>query len=443
MSIVEEGVLKKWDYILILAIADLIALLFADQTSILSYGYTLLLLTASSWALCKKQAKDLFFAYHFYLFFAILFFMIFKSQFPAYLGMTGPEGGIGTDDCRFYAQIVDGNVPYSVLISTIELLPYSLFLKIMYPFTVSTPLNIVTASLIFTAYLPIYTKRLTNLFTLDSKMGSFAFWYSLICPFTLYFGCIILRESFTALMVVAGMYFFLKKKYITLAICITALAWIRFGTLAFLICGIILLYRYQLKRKTHTDFYFFIVIIAVIMAFYFSYSYLQVFSDGKLEDSLIRSTDNERYEDSTIGALMRLPFPINIILSTLFFLFIPLLSFPQPQYGHYLIGFVFQGFLTPLFMFFLWKYIFNASLSAFWGENRITAKKTLLITVLFALLLGTISMQSRHKTVLFPFICILAAYGKVNYNKDFNGFSIILTSLVIGIQLVMAIVTLF
>lgn len=436
-----KGMEKSWAPIVLVSVLGILYLEIADQTSLFSYGYSLLLLTVSCYFLCRDNAKRLFFAYHFNLFFAISFYLIFKSQFPEYLGLSGAEGGIGTDDCRFYAQIVGGKgLLYRIMVSTTHIYSYSKLLKFIYPFEVFTPLNIVVVNIIFAAYLPIYVKRFAVLLTKNERIGNTAYWFSLLCPFNLYFGCIILRESFTAVMVIAGMCYYLEKKYIPLAVCVYFLTWIRFGTLAFLICGILMLYRFKLKRRTRTDLYFAIIFTLVIAAFYFSFAFLQEFSFGKLEDGIIRSANDSRYSGTTIGSIMGLPFPLNIILSTVFFLFIPFLGIPHELYGHYLVGSIFQGFLTPLFMFFLWNYIFNASLQAITDKQRDAAKQILFIIVLFALLLGTISLQSRHKTVLFPILCILAAYGKERYNKRLSDASVLMAIAVIGAQLLLSII---
>ena len=201
-----KGIEKSWAPIVLMSVLGILYLDVADQTSIFSFGYSLLLLTVSCFLLCRDDAKLLFFAYHFYLFFAISFYLIFKSQFPEYLGMTGAEGGIGTDDCRYYAQIVGGKgVFYTIMVSTTDIYSYSIFLKFIYPFEVFTPLNIVVVNLIFAAYLPIYVKRFAVLLTRNNNIGNTAYWFTLLCPFTLYFDCIILRESFTAVMVIAGL----------------------------------------------------------------------------------------------------------------------------------------------------------------------------------------------------------------------------------------------
>ena len=436
-----KGQNNNWNVVFLMSLANIIALTFVDQTSLFSYGYALVLLTATSYFVCKREIKDVFFTYHFYMFCAIILFSILRYQFPEYMGLNGGDAG-RLDDNRFYAQLVDGRVTYYHIVSVDDKMPYTFLLKWIYPFYINTPLNIIAVNVIPTAYLPIFVRRFSNLVIEDTKVAHYAFWYSMLCPFTLFFGCIILRESFTVVMVIAGLCYFIQKKYIPLAVCVTSLIWIRFGTLAFLIIGIIILYKFQLKRKRRTDLYFTFLIFGVIVAFYLSYAFLQDFSGGKLGDSVIRATDSERYEDSTIGAIMSLPFPVNIVLSSVFFMFIPLFSIPKPIEGHIIMGFFFQSFLTPLFMFFLWKYIFNASFVALCRRNSVKVKQILYMALLFAILLGTISMQSRHKTVLFPILCILAAYGRVYYDKKFAGKSALLAIIVIAPMLLFAIVSL-
>lgn len=428
---------KKKHYLYIGPILCIIALLLTDMTSLFSYGYALVLLVGSSYFFCRQEEyKDLFCVYHIYFFFAILFYALLKYQFPEYMGLNGGEGRM--DDNRFYAQLVEGNVTYFYIVSIDDKMPYVIFLKWIYPFKINTPLNILAINVIFSAFLPIFVRRLANLITNDSKIGRYSFIYSLWCPFTLFFGCIILRESITATFVIAGLCYFIEKKYVPLFVCIVGLAWIRFGTLAFLLCGILLLFRFQIKRTFRSDALFVITFALLIVLFYFSFSYLQDFSGGKLGDSVIRSTEGARYEESTIGKIMMLPFPVNIILSTLFFWFIPLFSFPQPQEGHFILKDAFQSFCTPLFMFFLWNPIYNTVLSAIKNKRVEAAKKILYMALLFALLLGTISMQSRHKTVLFPILCLLAAYGKVKYNYREKDMSFILAAGTIGIQVLLS-----
>lgn len=267
-----------------LPIVCIFALLYADSTSLFSYGYSLFLLVFSSHFICKKEKGDLLFSYHFYLLFAIIFYLIFKNQFPLYLGMTGPGDIGGADDSRFYAQIVNGNVPYPIMISLLDVRPYSAFLKILYPFKVNTPLNIVTSILIFTSYLPIYARQLSNLLSPNKRIGYYVYWFTLLCPFTIYFGCIILRDLITGTLVIAGLCYYMKKEYLPLLICVVMIIWIRFGTIAFFAGGIIILYRFLNLKKGRSDLIFAAVLILLVLFFYFSFSFIQEFSGGKLED---------------------------------------------------------------------------------------------------------------------------------------------------------------
>lgn len=440
-KLLNKGIIRHWNVVLLMSLASIVALFFVDRTSLFSYGYALILLTAISYLVSRNEVKDVFFTYHFYLFFAIAFYVIFKYQFPNYLGLSG-GADFGTDDGRYFAQIVGGRgINYTIEVSTIDLMAYSILLKVLYPFSVYTPLNIVVINTLFTAFLPIYTRRFANILSDNREVGNRAFWLSMLCPFTIYFGCIIMRDVFTTLLVIAGMCYFLEKKYVHLLFCIVLITWVRFGTISFLICGIIILYRFKLKKKSK-DLYFNILLALLLLVFYFAFSFLQDFSGGKLEGGLIRSSDSDFWSDSTIGSIMKLPFPINIVLSTTFFFFIPLLTFPETRYGHYLISAFFQGVLTPLYMFFLWKNIFNTILMAFYGKHREKAKQFFYIALIFSILLGTISLQSRHKTVLFPIICIMAAYGSVYYNKKYTGTDTLIATVIIFVQILLALISL-
>ena len=424
-------------HITILAILGVFALIIFDITSLFSYGYTMLLLLGSSFYICRNDMKNVLFTYHFLMLFAIAFTLIFKEQSPEYLGMTGHEGGIGTDDCRFYAQIVEGiGIRYQIMVSLSILHPFSVFFKTIYPFTVHTPLNLVLVNLLFGAYLPIFSKKFATAIFENDDIGKTAFWLSLLCPFTLYYSCILVRESLTALLVIAGLYYYTKKQYIALIPCIFILAFIRLGTLSFLLCGIFLLY--WMGRNKRSVILFVFLMILIIYTFYLIPGAISGLSGGKLDSNIIRLHFLEGYEDSTISKIMKLPFPLNILLSTLFFLLIPLLNIPKPAEGHYLVSSFFINLFTPFYLFYLWKFLINASLTSI-SEKKYNIKMIFYLIILFALLLGTISLQFRHKSVLFPIICILAAYGKINYNKNFGAISILFSFGIISIELLLTI----
>ena len=215
---------------------------------------------------------------------------------------------------------------------------------------------------------------------------------------------------------------------------------IRFGTIAFLAMGIMAIIRKDIAIKHKKIGLYNAMMVFFILVFYFAYDYIQELSDGKLSDNLIRNTNGGFFRGTTIATLISLPFPINIAACALFFFFVPLFTIPQPSpiTDYYLVSTVFCSFLTPFFMFFLWYYIFNAIFSYFSKKDR--NLETLLVIVLsFCFVLGTVSLQIRHKTVLFPFLCMLAAYGMTKFNKHEKNNSFAITAAFIVIQLVLAI----
>ena len=391
---------------------SIIILLFVDDTSVKSYLYTLGLIILSSHFLFKNLSTKAFYYFHTYLLVAVLLFITFKNQSPLYQGLTGE--GIA-DDARFYSQIVGGkNIAFNITASLDEIFPFAKLLKFLYPFSIQTPLNIVILNLFFITLLPIYVYLLTETLFEDEKIAQTASYLSFLCPFTMYFGCIILREGIIASLLVAGMYYFLKKQYWLLLFCILGISFIRFGSVLFLLTGLLCLYRIQLVQMGRKCLFNWIIILIFILIV-FIFPYLPELTGGKFSGNLYRET-GDFWEGSTIGGLTKLPFPFNVVSTTLFFIYIPFLSFPKTVEGLYLAGSFFQGIFTPIFMLFIWEYVYNAVLSARKGYNEYLYHIVLYV-LMSAFLLGTVSLQSRHKIMLFPFICILGAYGMVNYSK--------------------------
>ena len=63
---------------------------------------------------CKSDIRNNIATFLFYTIIAVILYSTHKIIIPDYLGLTGPEGGVGTDDCRYYAQLVNGQVPYDI-----------------------------------------------------------------------------------------------------------------------------------------------------------------------------------------------------------------------------------------------------------------------------------------------------------------------------------------
>ncbi len=419
-----------------------------DKTSVFSYGYTLLIFFAFHLVHFENKEVDRNFIYlHYYLAHAILLFCVFRYQMPEYMGLTGPEGGIGTDDVRFYAQVVQGKgVFYHIKVSLVNIHHFSSLLLIVYPFEVHTPLNLVTFNLVGVCFLPYYMKKLTLEIFDDEKLANRVGLLTLLCPFLTYYGCILMRDTLIVTLVVGGMYYFMRRKYIPMLLFAALIIWVRFGSFIYFITGILLIMRRNLMVANKSTIRLTLLIIVLIIIFNYSYETIQEFSEGKLGDSVFRSTESDFFEDTTISKLTKLRFPLNIIALTVFFLVNPMFGWRGLSEGitHeiYLMSNIYSATLNGLFMLVLWPFIFNGIL-AWFNRRSVNLQLAILLMFGFTIVLGVVDLQIRHKVIVYPFICMVAAYGMVRYDHLSKYWSTVLGGLMIAAQLALFVIRVF
>ena len=407
-------------------------ILRVDPTSLFSYGYTLLFFFLFHLLIREKQELNRNFIYfHYYLAVSIALFCYFRYHIPEYLGMTGPEGGIGTDDCRFYAQLTQGKgILYSIQTSLTRLHPFTLYLKFLYPFELHTPLNIVIFNLTGICFLPYYTRKLLFEVFNDQKLADRAAFLTLLCPFITYYGCILMRDSLVTSLVIAGMFYYIRGNNIVAIAVSSLLIFIRFGSFPFLLLGILLIIRRNMLLEHKNTVRFTILALGLVVLFNVFYEFIQDFSGGRLGDSVIRHT-GDFFENTTISQIMLLPFPVNILVSTIFFLVNPMLGWVGKVGDFYLMSSLFKSTLNGFLFLILWPYIFNAIFSCvnYWKNANLQFLIFLLFG--FCVLMGTIDLQIRHKTVVYPVLCMVAAYGMIRYDKNAK-----ITSTIFGLSMI-------
>ena len=432
---------NKTSLYVILPLFAIVLILRVDPTSLFSYTYTLLVFFLFHRLIREKdELMRNFMYFHYYLAVAIALFCIFRYQIPEYLGMTGPEGGIGTDDCRFYAQLKHGNgIFYPIRISMVRMHSFTKYLLVVYPFELHTPLNIVIFNLTGICFLPYYVRKLTYEIFNDQKLADKAALFTFLCPFTTYYGCILMRDTMVATLVVAGIYYYMRRNKIALVAVSLLLMYIRFGSFPYMMLGILLTIRRDMQLAQKNTVRFTILIIVLVALFNIFYEYIQYYSNGKLGDSVIRNT-GAYFEGSTISKIMSLPFPVNVALSTFFFMVNPMLGWIGKVGNIYLMSSFFKSLLNGAFFLFLWPFIFNAIFSSINYWKNATLQFLIMLMFGFCAVLGSIDLQIRHKTIVFPILCMVAAYGMVRYDKHAKITSTLLGMVMLIIQLVFFIV---
>lgn len=432
-------------FVNILFFIVLVAIFICDRTSYLFFGYSFFICLIVNFLFCKSDIRNNIATFLFYTIIAVILYSTHKIIIPDYLGLTGPEGGVGTDDCRYYAQLVNGQVPYDITFNFFDSLPFSLFLKFCLPFEIDTPLNVAIFNVLGICFLPYLTSRLLLEFTSSKKTANDGYLLVLLCPFTTYYGCIIMRDMWIASAVLLGLLLFIRKRYFGLSLTILFICFIRFGSIVFLMLSILVMIRERMlvsnKNRTKANINFFCFIMLVYILFCAFFPIISILSEGRLEEGLIRlsfvdylKTDDE---NALIVKILNLPFPLNILLTSVFFFFLPFLKFDIYTLGFFNIGNVLKAVFTPVFFFPYWKYLIFSIVKYLKGKDE-QVRPFFLISLCLAVALGTISLQARHKTVLIPFMCMLFAYGKNNYHGSYCLFSFTIATGIVMFELVYA-----
>jgi hypothetical protein len=358
------------------------------------------------------------------------------------MGLSGSEG-IGTDDATYFYQITKSKILYTPnRVALGKILSFSKFLTLIYPFKINMPLNILYINLLGISFLPYFTYKFSCTVLKQEKIASLAKKLTLFCPFTMSVGLILMRDIWITTFIIAGLYFFMKKRYLLMLLMVTCTAYIRFGSLVFMFLGLLVLFKYKLNSLISSmvisNIFFALTIIIVTLVFLLSLPVLIRISDGKLTESLFRGEFigilTRIDENATIVKLMRLPVLVRTPLLTIFFFFSPFLKLQAYTLGVFNVRNIMYATLTPLLFFCYWRYVIK---STFFGVMYISNIRFIVaIAILFALGLGTFSLQGRHKTVLMPFLYILAAYGWYLPHKKYKFISAFGTLCIIAIQFI-------
>lgn len=404
--------------------------------NVIAYLYTFVIFNIGNQLFPKELRYSNIISFEFYLLIGILIFTIQYLSLPSYQGLSGPEGGIGTDDIRYYEKITDIPLRVSSTAGWIEAFPFSDFLRFIYPFKIVSPLNVVIVNLLGIAYLPGLTYILTQSFVNNRKIATNARIFTLLCPSLWSNGLIIMRDVWTVSLTVLIFILIFKRQYVISILPLILLCYLRFGSVAFVFIGMIIILKYQIFSVTKfRKFCFWMIIFFVILIFCTFLSKLVEITDGKFEGSFFRTSfismliNND--EDGVITKIAQMDPLIRTPLLFLFFYFAPFIKFKAYTLGVFNIRTILDTILTASWFLILSRYIFRFIYTSFVSKSNI--KVLTWISIYLALALSIISLQVRHKVIMMPFFAIMAAIGisekKTRYNQVFILLSVFIAIL--------------
>ena len=212
-----------------------------DPRSLLAYGYFFALTLVTYRVLFGTVRAEAIWLYAGYAAAAVGLYLLQLWLLPEYIGFSGGNG-IGSDDCRFWAQISSSSTreissDCNLLIKHNKL-AYSRFVLGAAPWNLYHPLNILFVNVWGAALLPVATREVTAHFTRSPVSARWAFWLSALCPFTLSNSLILVRDGWTATGLIVAVLMLLRRRYLLMAAAVAFVFFLRGGSGA-LIAGVV------------------------------------------------------------------------------------------------------------------------------------------------------------------------------------------------------------
>lgn len=415
--------------------------------SLYSYLYTIILFVIIN-KVIKAELYFLrnFLALNFLIFLSILLYWGHYLLMPDSFGFSGLYGGIGTDDSRFFAGVAssDAYIPWYGMGYIGMDHSFVKFLKFLFPFKIIHPLTILIPNILGICFIPHFTFKLTNKLTENIKMSNTAYNLVLFCPVILSNGLILMRDGWVAFLTIAGLYYFIKSKFITYLVCISLLFYLRPGSALLLLIGSFFYFNKSfLKGAVINKLPKIVAVLGVVslvsfLIFPFMIEYLSGKGLSGLDrQSFVESTIKEADAGSIIYKIYSLPIYLKLPLGFIFFLFLPFFRFELYTLGILNIRNIMFTMVMPILSLFYFKFFFRGVFSFFKDKNKDMIR--FFYAFCFCLLIiSQISIQPRHKTALMPFFYIFVAYGVYRWKMTSKAFGVFVFIFLFIIQFFMA-----
>jgi len=340
---------------------------------------------------------------------------------PLTYGTTTP-GGSQTDDSYFFSLVA------SAIPDGMETRPgyelshatFSEILKAITPFPVHHPLDVLFFTSGIAGVLCIYARKLAVLITKDEQVGWRSYNLCLFCPLLfMNGGAVLVRDTFVAALFVMSLCALFTKRLFVLFGCVLLQFYLRPGTALILLPlfglmmlpdALILLVNARLRNRLAACIVF--GAVAAVVAVFFRQELTLLLENNNVNVATMSRSGLDEYISSgghgAFAFIQSSPFPIRAILSVIFIWLVP---FYHPNLFAENGGFDVRSFLVAV-VYPIWIVVPNAWVVALLlSKPRLPLIGMILAFAFACFLIGMVSLESRHKTVVQPLFYILAASG--------------------------------
>ncbi|HUQ11799.1 MAG TPA: hypothetical protein VM146_15900 [Steroidobacteraceae bacterium] len=366
-----------------------------------------------------------------------VFVLVQSTVFPDTYGTTSPLTATWTDDSYFFSAVAD-SVPPEMLTREEFWLYEPVFTKLIRaitPLAIYHPLDALFFQSGTAALLATFSAKLMLQLSRDRHMANVVFTFAVICPFLLMNGgAILLRDTLTAALFVYTLCCINDRRFVRAGLALLLQVAVRPGTGAILMFAYPIIYFIEIRdfvgrRPISTALSAILIVLGSAFALPFAVEYVGgMYSTGAVT-LLGREVYTDLSADSSVNALFlsiqQMPFVVKLILNAAYIFMYPFLSIRTVfETQHFDARSFLLNLVAPIYSLWLNAWFFAGALR---GKPVIDRQRGILIALAVVLILvGTYSLQTRHKTIIYPLYYILVAVGfaKASQNSRRLGYAL-------------------
>jgi hypothetical protein len=382
----------------------------------------------------QVAAADACGVFSFYVLATLALYWTQSWALPQYHGFSGGPG-VGTDDSFFFSigsPVLPEGLPVRVNYFVSDH-PYGMLLRLfsgpMYQlYGTVHPLDLLFLNAAGLAPMPFLVLKTARLITGEEQTARLAFVLSLVCPFTLANGVILIRDGLMATLFIGSLYGLVSRRFVLMSVMLLAAAILRLPHAIMFVASlwmISLFARYGGRplpgvwRPGWLSAGALLIApfaVALTTYLYFGAALLDRLSavEGLFRESFLNEfVLNQALADqgtATFYAINQLALPVRLPLAFLFYFGAPHLALDTLVISGSLIP---RQVLTALFALAFIVYVgwFVRGVMRAWDAANALLLGCILTYCVDLLILSQASMQVRHKVALLPLFYIVVAYG--------------------------------
>ena len=359
------------------------------------------------------------------------YYLVQTNVFPESYGTTSPLGS-QSDDSYFFSLVAD-SIPYKLEVRNEYNLynhPFTSAIRHLTILTIDHPMDVIFFQSGVAATLATFSKRFMYQISSDKHLAQVVYAFALVCPFLMMNGGVVfLRDTFSAALLIYSLSCLNESRYFLALAAVAIQIAIRPGTGLILLPIYFVIYFEEIKTWINQHIIFTISGLIVLSGaiWFLIQTALANASEllmGTSEGGAVSLLGREIFDGLTTAAdgnkillaIQEQTFVIKLILNGAYIFLYPFLSPKFAFSGNsFDVRSVVLNFVFPIYSFWL-----NAWFTAgVLNRIKVTKRQTEVVIsiVLFFLLIGTYSIQSRHKTIIYPLYYIVAAIGFMRASK--------------------------